>query len=77
MAIKNKKFYGLYLNPENVDFLRQEYGDSEIMGSGLSGICDAVLGQAVRMIKFMGRNKDGRSRLKLVTLQEFFQIKEI
>jgi len=77
MAIKNKVKYGVYLNPDNVEFLRKEYGDAAFMEEGgLSLLLDTVLGQAVKTIKFFGRDKVGKSRLKVKTLQEFFQIKE-
>lgn len=77
MAIKNKVKYGVYLNPDNVEFLRKEYGDAAFMEEGgLSGLLDTCLCQAVRTIKFFGKNKVGVSRLKVKTVQEFFQIKE-
>lgn len=78
MAIENKHAYKVYLTPEYVDFLRNEYQDEVAAENGLSGLLDAYLKQVVTLLK-ASKRIPGRKRRPLSwnSLKELMGMKPV
>lgn len=72
MPVIGKTKYTLYLDPENVEYLRSKAGDS-YMSKGLSGLVDAYLAQVVKLMK--ASEKLGKRKLTWSHLMEIMRVK--
>ena len=67
MAIEGKKVYAVYLDPQNVEYLRSQWGGESFMGQGLSGLVDAYIRVLVTVLK-KGKAVDKKGRINWVYL---------
>lgn len=75
MAIEGKKKYQLYLDEENVEFLKNHLSQRPNAG-GISGLVDKYLARCVFMIK---ENQDIFDKIEpgKMTLKKFFQFTKL
>lgn len=77
MPVEGKNRYTIYLTPEYVDYLRDQWGDANFMENGLSGVLDAFLKQQVKAMRFMERITKGRKKISKKTVEEILKVKPV